>query len=72
MLKSAGPKGISTQEFLQAYIPRFSSRINELRNQGLDIETRKGKGTCRVYVLKYQPVFTEKELSQNASQLSFS
>jgi len=37
MLQEAGPRGVTTAAFLDAYIGRFSARIGELRSVGLTI-----------------------------------
>jgi hypothetical protein len=70
MLTIAGEAGVTTQEFLKAYIPRFSARINELRNEGYDIQTKSYRGTCKRYELHQAPVFPERQLNDNSYQLS--
>lgn len=37
LLQRAGSEGVSTAAFLEAYIPRFSARIEELRREGFQI-----------------------------------
>lgn len=71
MLKSAGSAGVTTQQFLQAYIPRFSARLLELKQEGYDIQTLPYKGSCKRYVLKMAPAFSERQLTSEVSQLSF-
>ena len=71
MLEDAGDSGVTTQEFLQAYIPRFSARILELREQGLDIETLPYKKSCKRYVLHEKPQYKIEEVSETVSQLAF-
>lgn len=44
MLQNAGPKGIRSDEFFKAYMPRAAARIQELRDEGHDIQSeREGK-----------------------------
>lgn len=38
MLQRAGTEGVTTATFLEAYIPRFSARIEELRREGFQID----------------------------------
>jgi hypothetical protein len=40
MLKAAGPKGIRSDAFFAAHLPRAAARINELKNEGIQINTR--------------------------------
>lgn len=54
MLEQAGGDGVTTGDFLSAYLPRFSARIKELRDEGLSIETTRLKGSSSRYTL--QPV----------------
>ena len=54
MLEQAGGDGVTTGDFLAAYLPRFSARIKELRDEGLSIETTRLKGSSSRYTL--QPV----------------
>lgn len=37
MLEQAGAEGVTSNQFYAACLPRFSARIHELRNKGLDI-----------------------------------
>ena len=54
MLQEAGERGVTTADFLQAYISRFSARINELRNLGYEIDTeRLSRSSC---LFKLRPV----------------
>lgn len=39
MLQRAGEDGVSTAAFLEARLPRFSARIQELRREGHTIES---------------------------------
>lgn len=51
MLRGAGAAGVTTAEFLTAYVPRFSARIEELRKAGHVIgRTRISNGSWR-YIL---------------------
>jgi len=44
MLKAAGPKGVRSDEFYKAYLPRAAGRIYELRDEGNNISSeREGK-----------------------------
>jgi hypothetical protein len=43
MLRVAGKRGVTSNEFLQAHLPRFSARILELRKRGYRIESERGK-----------------------------
>lgn len=49
MLKE-GPK--TTADFLQAYIPRFSARILDLKKDGIEIESRRVREGSYQYQLK--------------------
>jgi hypothetical protein len=51
MLEQAGEEGVTTGDFLAAYLPRFSARIKELRDEGLSIETTRLKGSSSRYKL---------------------
>lgn len=37
MLEQAGPEGVTSNQFYNAFLPRFSARIHELRNKGFNI-----------------------------------
>lgn len=37
MLEQAGPEGVTSNQFYNAFLPRFSARIHELRSKGFDI-----------------------------------
>ncbi len=52
MLEQAGSEGVTTGDFLSAYLPRFSARIKELRDEGLSIETTRLKGSSSRYTLR--------------------
>jgi hypothetical protein len=52
MLEQAGGDGVTTGDFLAAYLPRFSARIKELRDEGLSIETTRLKGSSSRYTLR--------------------
>ena len=52
MLEQAGGDGVTTGDFLAAYLPRFSARIKELRDEGLSIETIRLKGSSSRYTLR--------------------
>jgi len=54
MLEQAGERGVTTADFLQAYTPRFSARIKELRDAGHVIETERISSSSSRYTL--QPV----------------
>jgi hypothetical protein len=51
MLKQAGERGVTTADFLQAYTPRFSARIKELRDAGHVIETERISSSSSRYKL---------------------
>lgn len=40
-LRQAGTRGVTTNEFLADHLPRFGARIEELRQRGWHIETKK-------------------------------
>ena len=41
----------TTSDFLKAYIPRFSARILELKNDGVDVESKKvRKGEWKYWI----------------------
>lgn len=61
--------GVTTQQFLEHYIPRFSARIKELREQGYDIRTERGRGACKTYRLYQVPVYPELQITSQVSQL---
>jgi hypothetical protein len=71
MLKLAGENGVTTNDFLRAYIPRFSARIQELRDEGKDIRTRTLRRGQFVYTLHELPEYKEVEVREGASQLAF-
>lgn len=55
LLYAHGKLGATTADFLEARIPRFSARIEELRKQGYEIQTsRERKGSYR-YTLVSEP-----------------
>lgn len=37
MLREAGPDGVTTRQFMRAYVERFSARLHELRRLGVTI-----------------------------------
>ena len=53
MLKHAGARGVTSGEFAQAYVLRYSARLHELRKAGyqIRIEWIPDRSSCR-YVLK--------------------
>ena len=52
MLKQAGERGVTTADFLQAYMPRFSARIKELRDAGHRIDTERVGPSSSRYTLR--------------------
>lgn len=44
MLKAAGDRGVTNRELNEAGIYRYSARIKELRDEGVDVETVRIKG----------------------------
>jgi hypothetical protein len=55
MLQTAGERGVTTADFLQAHIPRFSARIGELRKDGHVIETKRLREGSFLFKLDGQP-----------------
>ncbi len=51
MLKAAAFLGVTTDQFLGAYIPRFSARIEELRAEGFQITTERLRASKYRYTL---------------------
>lgn len=54
------PAGLNGRDFLQAYIPEYRSRINELRRDGYDIPEPKHEADSkfvRFKLLGYSPLF---------------
>jgi hypothetical protein len=51
MLERAGERGVTTADFLQAYMPRFSARIKELRDAGHRIDTERVGPSSSRYTL---------------------
>lgn len=47
LLKAAGPRGVTSGEFIRAYVERFSARILELRQLGLEIRTERIEGRAQ-------------------------
>lgn len=55
LLRHAGPKGVPTSTFLDQRIPRFSARIEELRNAGFEIQSLRQKSSSWRYYLITEP-----------------
>jgi hypothetical protein len=55
MLQTAGDRGVTTADFLEAHIPRFSARIGELRKAGHQIDTRRLREGSFLFKLDGQP-----------------
>lgn len=51
MLTEAGRDGVTSRQFMEAGNFRFSARIEELRKEGREIETRRIKGSLYRYCL---------------------
>ena len=56
LLRCAGARGVTTGFFLEYRIPRFSARINELRDDGWLIETRRLSDSSHRYTLISEPL----------------
>lgn len=56
MLKNAGRSGVTTGEFLDAYLPRFGARIYELRRAGMLIDQERLSSSSWRYTLRGGPV----------------
>ena len=52
MLEQAGERGVTTADFLRAYMPRFSARIKELRDAGHRIDTERVGPSSSRYTLR--------------------
>lgn len=55
LLQHAGPEGVPTSTFLDQRIPRFSARIEELRNAGYEIQSLRQKASSWRYYLITEP-----------------
>jgi hypothetical protein len=55
MLQAAGPRGVTTGDFLAAYIGRAAARIHELRAVGWTITTTKESEHSACFVLEANP-----------------
>lgn len=51
LLQKAGERGVHSFDLYQMYMPRFAVRINELRNKGYKIESKR-EGNGVVYILE--------------------
>jgi hypothetical protein len=58
LLREAGPRGVTTAEFLQAGCgSRFGARVQELRDAGHVIGSRRVRAGSHVYVLQSSRLF---------------
>lgn len=64
MLKQAGDRGVTTADFLGAYLPRFSARIKELRDEGHTIRTERLSQSSSRYIF----VAPDKGVTNTADQ----
>ena len=55
MLEQAGADGVTSNQFYAACLPRFSARIHELRNKGLDIRKEPIENGHFRYTLHREP-----------------
>ena len=55
MLEDAGERGVTTAQFLDARIPRFSARIGELRKEGHPVHTKRLREGSFLFTLVRQP-----------------
>lgn len=56
MLRAAGPRGVTSGQFAQAYILRYSARLKELRDTARIISRSRVPGHDQWwYVLKFEP-----------------
>ncbi len=56
LLREAGPRGVTTAEFLEAGCgSRFGARVQELREEGFVVDTRRVRTASYVYVLGHAP-----------------
>lgn len=55
MLEDAGERGVTTAQFLDARIPRFSARIGELRKDGHPVHTKRLREGSFLFTLVRQP-----------------
>lgn len=56
MLEQAGPEGVTSNQFYNAFLPRFSARIHELRSKGFDIRKEPVENGHFRYTLHREPV----------------
>ena len=56
LLRRAGPRGVTTGEFIDARIPRFSARIDELRDAGWVIHRARLRASSYRYTVISEPV----------------
>jgi hypothetical protein len=70
MLQDAGPKGCTTSDFLRARIPRFSARVEELRNAGCSITSERLRGSSWRYVLREGESVSTRATGPNSPSLS--
>ena len=56
LLREAGPRGVTTAEFLKAGCgSRFGARIQELRDAGYVIDSKRVRSSSHVYTLRRCP-----------------
>lgn len=65
LLLAAGDEGITTVDMIRHYIPKYTNRVSELRQDGCDIRAYKieGKSYCR-YVMVNWYQFKPQEAEQ--------
>lgn len=51
MLKAAGTRGVRSDTFLEARIPRVAARVLELKAEGLEITSERERQFCRYRLL---------------------
>lgn len=55
MLQTAGDRGVTSNEFYAAHLPRFGGRLFELRERGYVIETARITDSLWRYTLTHEP-----------------
>lgn len=66
-LRAAGKRGVSTGQFLELRIPRFSARVEELRAQGFAISSQRLSAGSWRYTLLNSPSAPEPQAREKAS-----
>jgi hypothetical protein len=56
MLRNAGERGVRSDEFIRSYMPRAAARVQDLKDEGVEITSEREGKFCRYRLVDHHAV----------------